>query len=297
MLEYSSEEVKNILNEAARMKQSTLRVSNLLHGKFLVMIFQKPSTRTRISFDVAMKQLGGEVISLNWSEMQLGKGETISDTARIIERYADGIVARVFSHKDLEELAEYARVPVINALSDLHHPCQALADMLTILEKKGKWEGLKLAWVGDGNNVCHSLMIACAKLGLNMSVASPANYSPNADIVKIVKKIAEKSNVNIEVFEDPIKAVKGADVIYSDIFVSMGMEAEREERLKIFLPRYRVTSDLFKHANDNCIFMHCLPARRGEEVTEEVIDGARSVVWDQAENRLHAQKALLAHLL
>jgi ornithine carbamoyltransferase len=269
----------------------------LLNGKTLAMIFQKPSTRTRVSFEVAMYQLGGYALYLNWNDLQLGRGESIADTARVLSRYVNGITARVLKHTDLEELAKYSSVPVINALSDLEHPCQALADVLTIWEKKGKLEGIKLAFVGDGSdNVLHSLLLACAKLGINISIATPPGYEPKKEILRIAEEEGSRYGSLIEIVREPEVAVRGADVIYTDVWVSMGQESERTKRISD-LSRYRVTVDLMKLAKEDAIFMHCLPARRGEEVVDEVIDGKWSVVWDQAENRLHVQKALLSLLL
>ncbi|MCC6022508.1 MAG: ornithine carbamoyltransferase [Desulfurococcaceae archaeon] len=269
----------------------------LLNGKTLAMIFQKPSTRTRVSFEVAMYQLGGYALYLNWNDLQLGRGESIADTARVLSRYVNGITARVLKHTDLEELAKYSSVPVINALSDLEHPCQALADVLTIWEKKGRLEGIKLAFVGDGSdNVLHSLLLACAKLGINISIATPPGYEPKKEILRIAEEEGSRYGSLIEIVREPEVAVRGADVIYTDVWVSMGQESERAKRISD-LSRYRVTVDLMKLAKEDAIFMHCLPARRGEEVVDEVIDGKWSVVWDQAENRLHVQKALLSLLL
>ncbi|MFH1327352.1 MAG: ornithine carbamoyltransferase [Candidatus Bathyarchaeota archaeon] len=295
--EFSAKELQFILDETLRIKRSGKKGINLLSKKNLVMIFQKSSTRTRTSFEVAINQLGGYTIPLNWSEMQLGRGETIADTARTLERYADGIIARTLSHKDLEELAKYANIPVINALSDLYHPCQAISDMFTLYERGMTLEKLKLAWVGDGNNVCNYLLIACSKLGINMTVASPIGYEPKRKILNSAKTYASKTGSKIEVTSDPVKAARGADVIYTDTFISMGAEEERKKRLKAFIPRYQVKTQLFDHAKKNCVFMHCLPARRGEEVVDKVIDGPRSIVWDQTENRLHAQKGLLSLLI
>ncbi|MHC1564096.1 MAG: ornithine carbamoyltransferase [Candidatus Hecatellaceae archaeon] len=293
--DFTAEELQAILNLSLKLEKSRFP-RKPLKGKTLVMIFQKPSTRTRVSFEVAIRQLGGWPLTLGWGEMQLGRGETVADTARTLERYADGVVARVFRHGDLEELAANAEIPVVNALSDLYHPCQALADMLTIYKHFGKLKGLKLAWVGDGDNVCHSLLLACSKLGLNMSVACPEGFEPKREILDEALKEAKKSGSLIEVVREPVRAVFGADIIYTDVFVSMGLEEERERRIKAFLPKYQVTPTLFKHAKPTCVFMHCLPAHRGEEVVDDVIDGPQSIVWDQAENRLHLQKGLLAAL-
>jgi len=297
--ELTKEDILDIISLAYNLKlefYSGKRIVPLLHGKTLAMIFQKPSTRTRISFENAMYQLGGYALYLSWNELQLGRGETIADTARVLSRYVDGIMARVYSHKDIEELAKYSTVPVINGLSDLHHPCQALSDLLTIWEKKRRLEGIKLAYVGDGNNVCNSLLIATTKVGMNIAVATPKKYRPPDQVVKMAEENAAESGSEIVLTEDPQEAVSGADVVYTDVWISMGFEKEAEERMKVFKP-YQVNSQLMERAKKDAIFMHCLPAKRGLEVTDEVIDGPRSVVWDQAENRLHAQKALLAVLL
>ena len=266
----------------------------LLRGKTLLMIFQKPSTRTRISFEVAMKQLGGEVISLSWHEMQLGRGETIADTARVISRYVHAVAARVYNHEDLVELAKYASIPVINALSNVEHPCQAISDMLTIWEKKGRYSGLTIAFLGDGSdNVLHSLLLAAVKLGNNFRIATATGYDPSKEIMKVAEEEADKAGVSIEMYRDPLEAVRGVDVVYTDVWVSMGQEAESEKRIRD-LSKFRVTPEVMSLAKQDAIFMHCLPAHRGYEVVDEVIDGKWSVVWDQAENRLHTQKAILA---
>ncbi len=300
LVDYSVEEIWAILETAKMFKQrfySGERIIPVLNGKVLAMIFQKPSTRTRVSFEVAMYQLGGYAMYLGWNELQLGRGETIADTARVLSRYVDGIMARVYSQNDIVELAKYADVPVINGLSDLVHPVQALSDMFTIWEKKGRLSGLKIAFVGDGSdNVLHSLLLASAKLGVNISIGSPKELRPNKEILKYAEEAAESSGSIIESYEDPYEAVRGADVVYTDVWVSMGQEKERERKVKLLEP-YRVTVDLMRHAKKDALFMHCLPAHRGEEVVDEVIDGPWSVVWDQAENRLHTQKAVLALLL
>jgi ornithine carbamoyltransferase len=297
--DFTYEELKFLLDTAMELKRARKRgqIEPLLFGKTLAMIFQKPSTRTRVSFEIAMSDLGGRALYLRWDDLQLGRGETIADTARVLSRYVDGIMARVFSHKDLEELAKYADIPVINGLSDLTHPCQILADLLTILEKKARLKGLKLAFVGDGNNVCNSLLIGCTKMGMDISVATPKNYRPKEEIIQRAMENAQETGSKVEIIESPEEAVKDADVIYTDVFVSMGEEKIAEEKIKAF-QRYQVNKELVKYAKKNYIFMHCLPAHRGQEVTDEVIDDpVHSVVWDQAENRLHAQKAILALLL
>ncbi len=296
----SDEELRFILHTALNLKEryySGERIIPVLRGKTLLMIFQKPSTRTRISFEVAMKQLGGFVISLTWKEMQLGRGETIADTARVISRYVDGVVARVYRHEDLIELARYADVPVINALSDKEHPCQAIGDMLTIWEKKGRYSGLTIAFVGDGSdNVLHSLLLAAVKLGNNFRIATAKGYEPAKDVWEAALEEAKRKSVSVEIVRDPEEAVKGVDVVYTDVWVSMGQEAEAEKRIRD-LGKYKVTKELMELAKEDAIFMHCLPAHRGYEVTDDVIDGRWSVVWNQAENRLHAQKAILSLLL
>ena len=298
MQDLSPEQIEAILNKAVELKRK-LRAGEpheLLHGKTLGMIFAKPSTRTRVSFETAMTQLGGHALYLGMSDIQLGRGETIADTARTLSRYVDAIMARLFKHADLVELARHASVPVINGLTDLHHPCQTLGDLLTIRERKGKLRGPKVAWVGDGNNVCNSLLLGCSLVGTNISAACPRGYEPPQKIVELAMQNAARSGAKVEILRDPSRAAGGADVVYTDVFVSMGMEKEREQRLKAFRG-YQVNSDLLKLAKADAIFLHCLPARRGEEVTDEVIDGPQSVVFDQAENRLHSQKALLVHLL
>jgi len=284
-----------IIDTAFQLKQRYLageRVIPMLYGRHLAMIFEKPSTRTRVSFETAMKELGGSAIYLSASEIQLARGETIEDTARVLSRYVDGIMARVFEHWKVERLAQYSRVPVINGLSDLHHPCQALSDVFTVMEKKGRDIGrLKIVFVGDGgDNVLHSLMLAIGILGGKIVVSSPPGYDPHPSVVKLFNEYASGT---YEMERDPYKAVENADVVYTDVWVSMGQEKEREKRVRD-LQSYRVTVDLMKRAKQDAIFMHCLPAKRGEEVVDEVIDGKWSVVWDQAENRKHAQKALLA---
>ena len=297
--DFTKEEIEFILNTAMDLKRKQKRGEkhHLLEDKTLGLIFQKPSTRTRVSFEVAMRQLGGYALYLGWNDLQLGRGETIEDTGRVLSRYVDGIMARVFSHDDLVKLAKGASVPVINGLSDLTHPCQILADLLTIREKKGDFKGLKLTFVGDGgNNVSHSLILGATKVGMDITIGTPEGYEPNEMILKWAKENAAHSGSKIEIVHDPVKAVEGADVIYTDVWVSMGMEKEKEKRLKVF-PPFQVNSKLLKHANQDAIVMHCLPAHRGVEITDDVIDGPQSAVFDQAENRLHAQKGLLALLL
>jgi len=293
--DFTREELETILKTAEMMKiwNKIGKPHRVLEGKTLAMIFQKPSTRTRISFEVGIYQLGGYGLYLNAQDLQLRRGETIADTARVLSRYVDGIMARVFDHQDVVDLAKYGSVPVINGLSDFSHPCQALADYMTIKEKKGRIEGIRVVYVGDGNNVCHSLMIAGTKLGANVVVATPEGYEPDAKVIKWAEENAAESGGSFELLHDPVQAVKDADVIYTDVWASMGQEAEAEERRKIFMP-FQVNKDLIKHAKKDYIFMHCLPAHRGEEVTDDVVDSPNSVVFDEAENRLHAQKASMA---
>ena len=270
--------------------------ARLLEHKSVAMIFEKPSTRTRISFEVGLAQLGAYPVMLSGREMQLGRGETIEDTGRVISRYCDAIVIRTFEQEKLDALAAAATVPVVNALSDMYHPCQALADMLTIREKKGGLAGMKLAYFGDGNNVCHSLLLAAATVGMNMSVACPDDYRPMVDVVKAAERLASISGAEIMVTNDALTAADKADALYTDVWVSMGQEEEKEARLRALRP-YQIGETCLAAAKDDVIVMHCLPAHRGEEIEASVLDGPHSVVFDQAENRLHAQKALMATLL
>jgi len=295
--DYSRAEIEEIYDLARKVKADKAAYRERLRGKSLGMIFQKPSTRTRVSFEVGMSQLGGTALFLGADTIQLHRGETIGDTARVLSRYVDGIMARVFAHQDVLDLARHGTVPVINGLSDLLHPCQALSDYFTLLERRGRLAGLKIAYVGDGNNVCHELMFGAVKLGLAMSVASPPGYQPNQLIVKSAARDAQKAKTPLPVVgEDPMEAVTGADVIYTDVWTSMGQEAEAEARRQAFAG-YMVTAEMMAKGSPECVFMHCLPAHRGEEVSAEVIDGPRSVVFDEAENRLHVQKAVLLLLL
>lgn len=292
----TGEEIRAMIDIARELKEARYRGDRhtLCEGKTLAMIFQKPSTRTRVSFEVAMYQLGGYALYLNAQDLQLGRGETIADTARVLSRYVDGIMIRTFSQEDVVALAEAATIPVVNGLTDWEHPCQILADLMTILEAKGRFEGLKVAWVGDGNNVCHSLLLAAPRVRMDIAVATPPGYEPHPEIVAAAKEAAAGSKV--EVLNDPVEAVREADVVVTDVWASMGQEAEHTERVRIFRP-YQVNASLLRHARPDCIFLHCLPAHRGEEVADEVIDGPASRVWDEAENRLHVQKALLALVL
>lgn len=293
--DFSSEEILKMVSIAEKVKSGSEK-SRVLKDKNIAAIFEKPSTRTRVSFEVAVNQLGGNFVFLRSDELQLSRGEPVKDTARVLGRYVDGIVARVFEHNDLVELAKYSGTPVINALSNLYHPCQILADFLTIKEKKKKLKGLKLAYVGDGNNVCNSLLVGCTKIGLNISIGSPKRYEPNREIVEEAKNNAKKSGSELKIVNSAKEAVQNADIVYTDVFVSMGDEKEMAERLKTFLPNFQVNTRLLENASPDAIVMHCLPAHRGQEITEDVLEGKQSVVWDQAENRLHAQKAIFIHL-
>ncbi|MEM1570194.1 MAG: ornithine carbamoyltransferase [Candidatus Bathyarchaeia archaeon] len=295
--ELEADDIRQIIDVALAMKRTPQAYSKSLEGRVLAMIFQKPSTRTRVSFEVAMRQLGGYAMYLRWDDLQLGRGEAIKDTARVLARYVDAVMARVLKHTDLEEYVKWSPIPVINGLSDKWHPCQILGDILTIREVKGFLKGLKLAYVGDGNNVCNTLLIGCSKVGVNISIACPKGYEPMQEAIEWAYRNAEKSGAKIEILNSPEEAVKNADVVYTDVFVSMGFEAEREKRLRDFLPNYQVNSRLMSMAGRDAIFMHCLPARRGEEVSDDVLDSPRSVVLEQAENRLHSQKALLYLML
>jgi len=281
-------EVLDLADELKRLQQAR-EEHHLLPGRTLGMIFQKPSTRTRVSFEVGIYQLGGTALYLSAGDLQLGRGETIKDTAHVLSRYLDAIMIRTFEQSDVEELAEHASIPVINGLTDSAHPCQALADVMTIRERFGRLEGLKVVYLGDGNNVCASLMVACAKLGMDFVAATPAGYRPAAEAVQI----ARETGGSVELVEDPRAAADGADVLYTDVWTSMGQEEERERRLRD-LARYGIDAELVARARDNAIVLHCLPAHYGEEITEDVLYGPRSAVWDEAENRLHAQKALMA---
>lgn len=287
------EEFQSLLDDAIRLKDKWL---STLKNKTVAILFEKPSLRTRVSFEIAVRQLGGEAIYLSPQEVGLGTRESVPDVARVLGRYVDAIVLRTFAQKNLEEMARYASIPVINALSDYEHPCQALADLLTVYEKKGKLKGLTMAYVGDGFNVANSLIIACAMMGMNFRIASPKGYTVRKDVQAKTSRYAAKSGAEILCTTDSVIAVKAADVVYTDAWTSMGQEAEAEVRRRVFAP-YQVNEKLFSLAKKDAIFMHCLPAHHGEEVTETVIEGKRSVVFDQAENRLHAQKALIAWLL
>ncbi len=296
LAELSPKEITLVLRQSLVLARQK-RPPQKLKGKTVAMIFQKPSTRTRASFETAVTDLGGHPMYLSANEMQLGRGETISDTAKVLDRYVDAIMARVFAHEDLEELAEQAEAPVINGLSDRYHPCQTLADLMTLLQFKRKLKGLKISYVGDGNNVCNSLLIGCAKTAVNLTVARPPGFGPDPEALKLAQEAARENGSEISITDDPEAAVKGSDAVYTDTFVSMGMEKEKEARLQTFLPRYQVNKELFTNAKPDAIFLHCLPAHRGQEVTSDIIDGSMSAVWDQAENRLHTSKALLSLIL
>jgi len=290
--ELSKKEFSQLIDYSIKLKKESKQGQNkqLLKNKTLTMIFQKPSTRTRVSFEVGMFQLGGHAINLSSSDMQLSRGESIEDTSKTLSRYTDCIMARVYDHDLLEKLSEFATVPVINGLSDSFHPCQILADFMTIKEKKKKLEGLKIAWIGDGNNVCNSMIYGSALAEMKMSIATPKGFEPNKKVVKEAREFSE-----IEITDHPQNAIKNADVVVTDTFTSI--HNTDPKRSKKFLPKYQVNSDLMKLAKKDAIFMHCLPAKRGSEVTSSVIDGPQSVVWDEAENRLHTQKALLVFLI
>lgn len=295
---YTTEEIQYLIDLAIEIKdkQKNGIAYEPLKGKTVGLIFEKSSTRTRVSFEVGTYQLGGHALFLSKNDIQLGRGETIADTARVMSRYLDGMMLRTFGHDKVEDLARYSNIPVINGLSDLAHPCQVLADLQTIYEHKGTLAGLKLAYVGDGNNMAHSLMIGGAKLGVHVTIASPEGYQPDPAVVAVAKQFGEQTGAKIEVVSDPKEAVQAADVIYSDVWASMGFEEEQKARELAFAD-YQVDEQLASLAKSDYLFMHCLPAHRGEEVSEGVIDGNHSIIFDQAENRLHAQKALMAALM
>lgn len=288
--ELSEKEVFQIIELGIKLKKQKGNSKPLLKNKTLAMIFEKPSTRTRVSFEAGMHQLGGHALNLSSNKLQLSRGESIEDTAKTLSGYVDVIMARVYEHKTLDLLAENSKVPVINGLSNSFHPCQTLADLMTLKEKKKKLKGLKVAWIGDGNNVCNSLLFGCSKVGINVSVATPKGFEPDSKVVQKCKK-----RIKLEILNDPKNAVKNADAVMTDTFTSI--HNSDKKRIKKFLPKFQVNSALMKQAKKNAIFLHCLPAKRGLEVTSSVIDGPQSVVWDEAENRLHSQKALLVSLL
>lgn len=298
LLDYTSEEVESLIKLATQLKKVTKagKCPKLLEGKTLGMIFEKSSTRTRVSFEVGMHQLGGYSMFLSSRDLQIGRGEPISDTGSVLSGYLDGIMIRANSHEMVKELAKYATIPVINGLTDIYHPCQALADLETIAENKGEFKGLKVAYVGDGNNVAHSLVIACAHVGMDVAVATPPGYECDAEIITKASEIAKANGSLVTVTTDPVVAVKQADVVYGDVWTSMGQEEETAKRL-IDFKAYQINDALVAHAKPDYMFLHCLPAHREEEVTASVIDGPNSYIYEQAENRLHAQKAVLASIL
>ena len=293
--ELTREELRQILDTAKilKMKNQVGEIYQPLRGKTLGMIFQKSSTRTRISFEVAMWQLGGYALFLSAADLQLKRGETIPDTARVLSRYLDALMIRTYDHQDVVDLAAHSDIPIINGLTDLLHPCQVLADLFTIEEKKGVLAGLKLVYVGDGNNMAHSLMYGGAKAGMNVTICCPPDYTPHPEVTRLARADAAESGAAIEINHDPAAAVQDADIIYTDVWASMGQEEEHAERVKIFAP-YQVNRALLDRAKADTLIMHCLPAHRGEEITDEVIEDRRSIVFDEAENRLHVQKAILA---
>jgi ornithine carbamoyltransferase len=294
--ELTLDDLKLLFDLSERVKASPGEYAHVLRGKQLAMIFEKPSLRTRTTFEVGITSLGGFAVYLEHTKPRLGEREAVKDIARNLDRWVHGIVARTYLHESVLELAANASIPVINALTDLYHPCQALADYFTLREKFGDLKGLKLAFVGDGNNVCHSLMILGAKLGVSVRVATPAGYEPKPDMVETARAIAVETGSTIESFHDPVQAVAGANAVYTDVWTSMGQEFAAHLRNQVFAP-YRVTRELMEVADPGALFMHCLPAHRGQEVTDEVIDSPESIVYDQAENRLHAQKALMILLM
>jgi ornithine carbamoyltransferase len=295
MATWSPEDIKTVLDLADELKELQRRREDhrLLPGRTLAMIFQKPSTRTRVSFEVGIAQLGGHGLYLRADDLQLGRGETIKDTAVVLSRYVDAIMIRTYSQDDVEELAQHASVPVINGLTDAAHPCQALADLMTIRERLGRLSGVKVAYLGDGNNVCASLMLGASKFGMRFAAATPRGYEPEETVVKSARRSAVQSGGTVELTDDPSAAARGADVLYTDVWTSMGQDEERERRLRD-LAGFGIDSEVVAAAAPDAIVLHCLPAHYGEEIAEEVLYGPQSAVWDEAENRLHAQKALLA---
>jgi ornithine carbamoyltransferase len=290
--EWSPGDVRDLLQRTAEIKARPARFASVLRGKHIALIFEKPSLRTRVTFEVGIQSMGGFVVFLDHTQARLGERESIPDVARNLQRWVHGIVARVYEQRVLEEMARSADIPVVNALSDKFHPCQALADFFTLEEKFGSLRGFKLAYVGDGNNVCHSLIFLAARLGVDIRIATPANYRPDSDVLADAKRVAKETRCKIELFTDPTEAVAGAQAVYTDSWTSMGFEAEEKIRRNIFKP-YQVNRKLMEHAAENAVFMHCLPAHRGAEVTDEVLDGPSSIVLDQSENRMYVQKAIL----
>lgn len=297
LTELSKKEIISLIDLAIRLKKAPQEYANILNGKILGMIFEKSSTRTRVSFEAGMLQLGGQVIVMNGKETQIGRGEPIKDTAPILSSYLDALMIRTFEDKKVQDLVKYGSIPVINGLTDDHHPCQVLADLMTIYEHKGTFEQVKLAYVGDGNNMAHSLLIGGAIVGMDVSIACPKGYEMKAEYVTCAKKLAQKSGATLEITQDPKKAVEQADFVYTDVWSSMGWEEEQAEREAVFGQKYQVNAQLVAGSKAEYKFLHCLPAHRGEEVTAEIIDGSHSVIYQEAENRLHAQKALLVKIL
>ncbi len=294
--DFSPEEISYLLDLAHEIKAHPTAHAGALKGKTLAMIFEKPSLRTRVSFDVGIQQLGGFSLYLSSAEINLGKRESLYDIAKNLERMVQAIMIRTYAHEIVEKMAEYAAIPIINGLTDYSHPCQAMADYLTMQELKGQIRGLRIAFLGDGNNVCHSLMFTGAQLGAHVRVGTPEGYEPKADAVEWAVRRGSQTGATLTLTHDPVEAISDADVVYTDVWASMGQESEAEHRSGLFLP-YQVNSELFRHARFDAIFMHCLPAHRGSEVTDEVIDSPHSVVYQQAENRLHSQKAILLELM
>lgn len=294
--DYSTEEILDLLNLAIELKKPENKHLPLLKGKVLGMIFEKSSTRTRVSFEAGMLQLGGHAMFLSSQDTQLGRGETIADTARVLSGYLDGLMIRTFHQSAVEELAQFSSIPVINGLTDDYHPCQVLADLMTLIEHFGELKGRKLAYIGDGNNMANSLMIGAAKVGLDIAIAAPKGYEPKTEMVELAQAIAKDSGSMVTVTNDPVEAVKNSDAIYTDVWASMGQEAEAIKRLNDF-EGFQVNADLVQHAKADYIFMHCLPAHREEEVTTDILEGPHSVIFQEAENRLHAQKAVLVTLM
>jgi ornithine carbamoyltransferase len=293
--EWSPADTRELLHLTAEIKAKPARYASTLRGKFLALIFEKPSLRTRVTFEVGIQSMGGSVVFLDHTQARLGERESIADVARNLERWVQGIVARVYEQRVLDEMAASAAIPVINALSDKFHPCQALADFFTLEEKVGNLRGFKLAYVGDGNNVCHSLIFLAARLGVHLRIATPADYAPDADVLQDAKRVAKETRAKIELVSDPREAAAGADGVYTDSWTSMGFEAQQKVRNSVFAP-YQVNAALMALAAPRAVFMHCLPAHRGSEVTSEVLDGPQSVVLDQSENRMYVQKAILQTL-
>ncbi len=294
--DYSTDEIMDLLNLAIELKKPENKYLPLLKGKVLGMMFEKASTRTRVSFEAGMLQLGGNAMFLSSQDTQVGRGETIADTGRVLSGYLDGLMIRTFHQSTVEELAAFSSIPVINGLTDDYHPCQVLADLMTILEHFGTLKGKKMAYIGDGNNMANSLMIGAAKVGMDISIASPAAYAPTEEMVALAKDIAQYTGSTIVITDSPEQAVAGSDIVYTDVWASMGQEQETIERLEHF-QGFQVNEELVKHANEDYIFMHCLPAHREEEVTTGILEGPHSVIFQEAENRLHAQKAVLVALM